>query len=74
LLVRVWYCGLWCAAPNASGQRGGRWRYQYGALKHPPTIRQRMVGLDLAALDGDPGGSGIDPEDVSRLRQIHPSF
>jgi hypothetical protein len=66
--------GLLISIPHPSDQRGGGWRIQNVALKHPRTIRQGMVRFDLASLDGDPEGSGTDTERVSSFLQVHPPF
>jgi len=73
-LLGTWYFGLVILLPDSSDQRGGGWRVQNAALKHPRTIRQGMDRFDLTSLDGDPECFGTDPEHVSRFLQIHPSF
>ena len=73
-LLRIWYCGLAISIPDASDQVGRCGRFQKTALKHPWTIRQRMVRLDVPSLDSDSEGSRTDTEHASGFFQIHPSF
>jgi hypothetical protein len=73
-LLRIWYCGLVISVSYAGDQRGRGWSVQHAALKHPRTIAQGMVPVDLAPLDGEPKSSRTDPEDASCLLEIHPSF
>ena len=73
-MASVWYCDLLRAPPDPSDECGGRFRFQNVALKYPGTISERMLGLDLATLDGEAKCSGADAEPVRRFRQIQPSF
>lgn len=71
--VSVWYCGLLRAAPDPRDKAGGSFCFKRNPAKHPGTIGQWMLGLDLAALDRQGKGSGTDTEPVSGFRQIHPA-
>ena len=70
----MWYCGSVISVPDASDERGRRWRFERLTLKHPRAIRQGMGGFDVAALDSEPERSRTDPETASGFGQIHPAF
>jgi hypothetical protein len=60
------------AAPDASDEGGGGFRFQNVAVKYPGTISERMFRRDLATLDGEAECSGTDAEPVSGFGEIHP--
>ena len=72
--MSVWYCDLLRATPDASDKGGGSFRFEPTPVKHPGTIGQRMLRLDLASLDRQAKGSGTDAEPVRGFRQIHPAL
>ena len=72
--MSVWYRGLVHAAPDTSDKGGGSFRFELMSVKHPGTIGQRMLRVDLAALDSQAERSGTDAETLSGFRQIHPAL
>jgi hypothetical protein len=72
--MSVWYCDLRQAAPDSIDERGGGFRVEHRAVKHPRTVGQRMLRLEFAALDRQAQGSRTDTELPRGFRQIHPAL
>jgi hypothetical protein len=62
------------ATLDPSDKDGDSFRFEGKPAKHPGTIGQRMLRLDLAALDRQAKRSGADAEPVAAsVRFIQPS-
>jgi len=73
LLVGGWYRDLLGATMDPRDKGVGGFRLECQSVKQPGTIGQRMLRLDVAALNRQAKGSGADAESVRGFCQIHPA-
>src|SRR5688572_29092788 len=59
---------------SANRERRGTLALQFAAIEDPGTIWQRMLGLDLTALDGESQSARTDADESRRFRQVEPAL
>lgn len=73
-MIRIGYCRVPAATLGVLHQPYGGFGGQGALVEHPGSFRQGMLGLDVAAFDGQAEGSRANPQKPGRLGQVHPAF
>jgi len=72
VLLGLWYCGSARSRYYSSFQRLSRFTLQDISADNPWSSGKRVVGVDIAAVDGKPESSRTDVEQRGGIRQVHP--